>query len=455
MEVKKKITLQSVFWRFSICLFGLTAASLLACWIMIFFLPQTGEVLPANYSENMLEDNREKIENAKTVTDELIPDGCSYGVFQTDGTYLYGNMNEKNQNKVWNEYTRGGSGNPNMGYLKCFQRKEGVCIAAYRLKAEFVNPFLRKWLPDFPETVLILSLLAFLIGIVLLSRKFGNIVGRELKSVKQVTEKVRLKDLEFEKPDDTRIREVDEVMESLEKMREALEASLKAQWKMEEARRQQIGALIHDIKTPLTVIRGNAQLMQEAESAEEARECEEYILQETGRIEEYIQILQRMLQSEEGSQLQKEKVDVRQTAEAFAASAKMLAEANHQNLEVVISSIPDYIKSNRQLLLRAWENLLSNALEYTPAGGDICISIKEESGKLLFAIEDSGLGFTEEGIRRGTQQFYQGDKSRNSRNHYGVGLFMVDSFVKHQGGRLTLENSPRTKGALVRLEINM
>ncbi|HCR83221.1 MAG TPA: sensor histidine kinase, partial [Lachnospiraceae bacterium] len=51
----------------------------------------------------------------------------------------------------------------------------------------------------------------------------------------------------------------------------------KAQWKMEEARRQQIGALIHDIKTPLTVIRGNAQLMQEAESAEEARECEEYI----------------------------------------------------------------------------------------------------------------------------------------------------------------------------------
>uniref|UniRef100_UPI002FE3070B ATP-binding protein n=1 Tax=Muricomes intestini TaxID=1796634 RepID=UPI002FE3070B len=89
------------------------------------------------------------------------------------------------------------------------------------------------------------------------------------------------------------------------------------------------------------------------------------------------------------------------------------------------------------------------------AGGDICISIKEESGKLLFVIEDSGLGFTEEDIRRGTQQFYQGDKSRNSRNHYGVGLFMVDSFVKHQGGRLTLENSPRTKGALVRLEINM
>ena len=144
-----------------------------------------------------------------------------------------------------------------------------------------------------------------------------------------------------------------------------------------------------------------------------------------------------------------------QAAEAFAVSAKMLAAGNHQHLEVVISSIPDYINSNRQLLIRAWENLLSNALDYTPEGGDIHVFIREERDKLLFVIEDSGPGFTEEDIHRGTQQFYQGDKSRNSRNHYGVGLFMADSFAKQQGGRLILGNSPSTKGALVRLEINM
>lgn len=454
MEVKQKITLQSVFWRFLFWFCALIGGNILICLVVFLLLPSMGIVFPANYGENMLEENRDEIENVRTVSEELIPEGCSYGVFSTDGVFLYGNMGLEMQKKVWKEYEQDGRGNSRIGYLKYFRREGEVCIAAYHLKAEFTNPVLRKWLPGAPETFLIMLLAMFLIEVVLLIRRFGHIIGKELETVKLVTEKVRLRDLEFERPD-TRIREVDEVMESLAGMKEALESSLKSQWKMEEIRKQQVRALVHDIKTPLTVIRGNTQLMQESESAEESREYEEYILRETDRIEEYINTLQKMLQSEEPVQFQQEKVDVRQAAEAFAVRAKMLAVGNQRNLEVVISTAADYINSDRQLLLRAWENLLSNALEYTPAGGDIFISIKTEGKKLVFVVEDSGPGFTEEDMCRGTEQFYQGDKSRNSRSHYGMGLFMVSSFVKQQGGEMILGNSARTKGALVRLEINI
>ncbi|PWJ48238.1 sensor histidine kinase [Faecalicatena contorta] len=454
MEVKQKITLQSVFWRFLFWFCAIAGGNIFICLVVFLLLSSMGMVLPANYGENMLEENRDKIENVRIVSEELIPEGCRYGVFSTDGGFLYGNIGLKMQKEVWEEYEQDGRGNSRIGYLKYFRREGEVCIAAYRLKAEFTNPVLKKWLPGAPETFLILLLVMFLIEVVLLIRRFGRIIGKELETVKLVTEKVRLQDLDFERPD-TRIREVDEVMESLAGMREALESSLKSQWKMEEIRKQQIRALVHDIKTPLTVIRGNAQLMQESESAEESREYEDYILQETDRIEEYINTLQKMLQSEETVQFQREKVDVRQTAEAFAVRAKMLAAGNQQNLDVVIFSTTAYINSDRQLLLRAWENLLSNALEYTPAGGDILISIKMQGKKLVFMIEDSGPGFTEEDMCRGTEQFYQGDKSRNSRSHYGMGLFMVSSFIKQQGGDMILGNSPRTKGALVRLEINI
>lgn len=454
MEVKQKITLQSVFWRFLFWFCTLAGGNILIFLVVFLLLPSMGIVFPANYGENMLEENRDKIENARTVSEELIPEVCRYGVFSTDGVFLYGNIGLEMQKEVWEEYEQNSRGNNSIGYLKYFRREGEVCIGAYRLKAEFTNPVLRKWLPGAPETLLILILATFLIEVVLLTRRFGRIIGKELEAVKLVTEKVRLRDLEFERPD-TRIREVDEVMESLAGMREALESSLKSQWKMEDIRKQQVRALVHDIKTPLTVIRGNTQLMQESESAEESREYEEYILRETDRIEEYINTLQKMLQSEETVQFQRTKVDVRQAAETFAVRAKMLAAGNQQNLEVVISTAADYINSDRQLLLRAWENLLSNALEYTPAGGDILISIKMEGKKLVFMIEDSGPGFTEEDMCRGTEQFYQGDKSRNSRSHYGMGLFMVSSFIKQQGGEMILGNSPRTKGALVRLEINI
>lgn len=454
MEVKQKITLQSVFWRFLFWFCTLAGGNILIFLVVFLLLPSMGIVFPANYGENMLEENRDKIENARTVSEELIPEVCRYGVFSTDGVFLYGNIGLEMQKEVWEEYEQNSRGNNSIGYLKYFRREGEVCIGAYRLKAEFTNPVLRKWLPGAPETLLILILATFLIEVVLLTRRFGRIIGKELEAVKLVTEKVRLRDLEFERPD-TRIREVDEVMESLAGMREALESSLKSQWKMEDIRKQQVRALVHDIKTPLTVIRGNTQLMQESESAEESREYEEYILRETDRIEEYINTLQKMLQSEETVQFQRTEVDVRQAAETFAVRAKMLAAGNQQNLEVVISTAADYINSDRQLLLRAWENLLSNALEYTPAGGDILISIKMEGKKLVFMIEDSGPGFTEEDMCRGTEQFYQGDKSRNSRSHYGMGLFMVSSFIKQQGGEIILGNSPRTKGALVRLEINI
>ncbi|MBA4701230.1 MAG: HAMP domain-containing histidine kinase [Ruminococcus sp.] len=454
MEVKQKITLQSVFWRFLFWFCTLAGGNILIFLVVFLLLPSMGAVFPANYGENKLEENREKIENVRIVSEELIPEVCRYGVFSTDGVFLYGNIGLEMQKEVWEEYEQNSRGNNSIGYLKYFPREGEVCIAAYRLKAEFTNPVLRKWLPGAPETLLILILATFLIEVVLLTRRFGRIIGKELEAVKLVTEKVRLRDLEFERPD-TRIREVDEVMESLAGMREALESSLKSQWKMEDIRKQQVRALVHDIKTPLTVIRGNTQLMQESESAEESREYEEYILRETDRIEEYINTLQKMLQSEETVQFQRTKVDVRQAAETFAVRAKMLAAGNQQNLEVVISTAADYINSDRQLLLRAWENLLSNALEYTPAGGDILISIKMEGKKLVFMIEDSGPGFTEEDMCRGTEQFYQGDKSRNSRSHYGMGLFMVSSFIKQQGGEMILGNSPRTKGALVRLEINI
>ena len=454
MEVKQKITLQSVFWRFLFWFCTLAGGNILIFLVVFLLLPSMGIVFPANYGENMLEENRDKIENARTVSEELIPEVCRYGVFSTDGVFLYGNIGLKMQKEAWEEYEQDSRGNNSIGYLKYFQREGEVCIAAYRLKAEFTNPVLRKWLPGALEIFLILILAIFLIEVVLLIRRFGRIIEKELETVKLVTEKVRLRDLEFERPD-TRIREVDEVMESLAGMRAALESSLKIQWKMEETRKQQVRALVHDIKTPLTVIRGNTQLMQESESAEESREYEEYILRETDRIEEYINTLQKMLQSEETVQFQRTEVDVRQAAETFAVRAKMLAAGNQQNLEVVISTAADYINSDRQLLLRAWENLLSNALEYTPAGGDILISIKMEDKKLVFVIEDSGPGFTKEDMCRGAEQFYQGDKSRNSRSHYGMGLFMVSSFIKQQGGEMILGNSPRTKGALVRLEINI
>ena len=452
MEMKRKVTVQSVFRRFLVWFCLMTAGLLLICVFIFGVLGALGAVLPANYSEVALEKQRTKIQEADQVTEDMIPDSCRYGVYSEDGTFLYGNLSQKDQEKAWEEYERGAGGDGAWGYLKHFSRDGEVCLAVYHLKAEFTNPLLRKIFPGAPEGLILLFLILFLIQSVLLIRKFGNMIRRELETVKQVTEKVRLQNLDFEKPD-SRIAEINEVMDSLVQMKEALESSLKQQWEMEENRRQQIRALVHDIKTPLTVIRGNTQLACEAESMEESRECQEYILQETDRIERYMRMLQEMLKSDGAMQFKKEKIKIKEFSESFAENARVMAAAGGQNITVVISVVSDYIISDRQMLLRAWENLLDNASQYTPKGGNIAVKITEDGDVLCFQIEDSGPGFTEEDIRRGPEQFYQGDRSRNSTSHYGMGLFIVQSFARQQGGKLILSNSDSRKGACVRLEI--
>ena len=452
MEVKRMTTVQSVFMRFLLWFCGLAGLNL-GIGLFLFLAMVAGEfILPANYGEVAFENNREQIQRAEKVTKEMIPRGCTYGVYSEGGQFLYGNIEEKDQEQIGKEYKKGNAGNGligSIGYLKYFPREKEICIGVYQLKVMYASPILReKLLP--PAYLGIFFVVLFLIEALILVRKFSRAMGDELQNLKLVTEKVRQQDLEFERPK-TKLREVDEVMDSLEQMKDALTQSLKVQWKMDEERRQQVSALVHDIKTPLTIIRGNTQLMQESESEEESKECQTYILQETERIEEYIQLLQEMLHSEGSLSVKEENINIKELVEEFEEQAQNIANANGQKVDITISNIPDYMKSDKRTLRRAWENLLSNALEYTPNGESVFITIKTEQQKLVF--EDNGSGFSKEELCHASEQFYQGDKSRNSKNHYGMGLFMVQSFVKQCNATMELSNSGIHKGACVRLEL--
>ncbi len=451
-NMPKQRSLQAMFRRFlgSVCAAGAAAAAGAALCFLI--LAAYGVILPANYEEQMLEANREKLEASDQVSQDLIPDGRHYGVFSEDGTYEYGNMDEKLRENVETAYAKGEKNSISGSFLKYFHREDGVCIVTYQLKMQFANPLLRRWLPGAIEGIVIVFAGGFLLAVVWLIRCLSRRIGTELQKLQEMADRVREQDLEFGRPV-SGIGEVDEVIESFVRMRDALQESLEQQWTAEERRRQQMRALTHDLKTPLTVIRGNSQLIGEAEDLREAKLYNGYLQEETDTLENYLQLLQEMLRSGEGMKLLKETIPIRREAAEFKRRIRSLAVGRRQQLEVLIGELPKVMQGDRQMLLRSWENLVSNAVEYTPEGGHIRVEITGQDGMLVFEVEDDGKGFTEEELRCAAWQFYQGDKSRTSRNHYGMGLYIADSFAAGQGGRLILGNSEKTKGALVRMEI--
>ena len=89
---------------------------------------------------------------------------------------------------------------------------------------------------------------------------------------------------------------------------------------------------------------------------------------------------------------------------------------------------------------RALWNIVSNGVDFSPLGGELLIEIKESGEFLAVTVTDDGPGFTKEGLAHATEQFYQADKSRTRKDHYGMGLYIASEIMKEYKGFLQLEN---------------
>ena len=98
---------------------------------------------------------------------------------------------------------------------------------------------------------------------------------------------------------------------------------------------------------------------------------------------------------------------------------------------------------------RAFLNILSNSREHSPKNSAIELLICSKADELQISIVDQGHGFTGEDLLYATDQFYQGDRSRHSKENYGIGLFVAEQIIKMHRGSLVLENRTDKIGAKV------
>ncbi len=464
MEIKRREkTITSVFLRYVIFYTAGVLFWLFVIFMIYFVLEVTGEVLPANHMETQLNGSAEEIRTADQVTEELLPDGCGYGVFEYDGTWLYGTFSEEDAGEVWEQYQKNSIYTGGNGYLRFFLRKNGeICIVRYEISTRFRNEVLERYLPH-PDILMVLSFVVlFLIHTAVVSRLFGKYMRKRLGVLHEVTAKIRNQDLEFEE-EHSELKEIEEVLDSLNRMKEALKTSLYRQWNLEKSKEEQIAALAHDIKTPLTVIRGNAELLAEGDLSPDEREYAQDIRQGVGMIEEYLSILNELLAEENDNRKMdqdpvKEELFCGELADCFMEEARLLTSAGKRPVLFRRKELYGKILCSRSQLMRAFHNILGNAMDYSPAAGEIEISMemRTEKGKeyLAVIIADEGQGFSRQDIRHAKERFYQGDLSRSSRNHYGIGLHTADRFLASQGGYLRIGNT-QTGGAVVTMGIRI
>lgn len=453
----KNIRLRTFFVQYLLALFVGFLLIVLISVGLFFTSLKTGFIISVGDVEANIESKKTEIASAKTVSADLIPETCEYAVVSENGEFLSGSMTKSEVDDAWNVIQSGRrtSGISLMTGLnvQCYfqiERQNEFVIVKYSALSQFSAEFLREHLPA-PEIVLFWTILAAILAkIILLSRLYGRKISRKLIPLQTATEKIENKDLEFE-VQYSGIQEIDVALQSLESMKTELKRSLETQWKIEQTRKMQISALAHDIKTPLTVVRGNAEMLNDTDQTGEQREFTHYILKNANQMEQYVQMLIELSKAEGGYLLQRENVNTRAFLDELYSRIHALVSIKHLKTEFEEKNLPEIINLDSSLMQRAIMNIVSNAVDYSPDGGLIQFFVSAENHRFRFTVEDSGKGFSAEDLKNATMQFYQGDSSRSSKSHYGMGLFIVDSIVRQHGGSLSIANSAKG-GGMVTIE---
>ena len=453
VEKRRGSTVSGIFLRYVLIMLGFLL-TLGICTVLIFnILVNSGGIYPANYAERKINEAYDLIQNADEVTEDIIPFLCRYVIFSMDGEVLRGNMSEDSVKIAWDVANHGTASGDY--FYKVIPRSDEYVVLQYSLTPQYQSAFLREHFIEPQNLTTILVILSGIIIILLPSVSFGKKMKRKMKPVMNAVERIKNQDLEYE-VSYSGVKEIDDCLSSIDEMRNALKASLERQWKTEQEKNRQMSALAHDIKTPLTVIRGNAELLSEMEMTEEQKKYMDYIASSALQIQTYVQTLIEVTKSVDGYQYRFEKIRTEDILGDIKKQTLGLSEVFNLKINWKEHYISETVSIVYDQVVRAVMNIIKNAAEHTPKDGTINIDINEKRGMLIFTVEDTGRGFTKEALLHGTEQFFMDDTSRSGGVHYGIGLFSAKTIAGKHGGKILLTNSKKTGGAKVEIyfEIN-
>jgi two-component system sensor histidine kinase CreC len=226
--------------------------------------------------------------------------------------------------------------------------------------------------------------------------------------------------------------EIGEMGAAFAKMQETLEGKKYVE--------QYVQKLTHELKSPLSAIRGAAELLEEEMPPEQQARFLSNIRHEANRIQEMVD---RML---ELSSLENQRILENMERLSFSSLVKAVVESkrpiwSQKNLTLT-DRVPEsvVVRGDRFLLHQALSNLIQNAIDFSPAGGSIELIGEAEDGKLTFVVEDHGAGIPDYAVEKVFDTFFSLQRPDSGKKSTGLGLNIVKEIAVLHKGDVKLEN---------------
>jgi signal transduction histidine kinase len=285
------------------------------------------------------------------------------------------------------------------------------------------------------QSFLVVGGVAIILGVLA-----GNIFAyRVLRPVNQIVDTaqkiIRTGQLDARVPRRSLNDEFDELVRLFNSLLERNEALLRAM-------REALDNVAHDLRTPLTRLRGIAELALSPDAEPDApREALADCVEESERVLAILNTLMDITEAETGiMKLERTRVDLCQLVREVAELYQYVAEERKVMLRLELPA-PCEAEVDRNRMRQVFANLLDNAIKYTPAGGQVRIAVRSERAWVLTVFSDTGIGIPVEEQVKIWARLYRGDKSRSQRG-LGLGLSLVKAVVGAHGGIATVSSEP-------------
>lgn len=351
---------------------------------------------------------------------------------------------EITQNEIWEKYIdlekyqeamQGEKGN----YEVTYPRPDRADMSNIDWHISEACDFLETW------TILILSILGSCIAVVLFYRNKLKLPIEELdRASKMISENELDFHISYENRD-----ELGQLCQEFEKMRSQLEENNRTLWRMVEDEKALRAAIAHDIRSPLSVLRGYQEMLlefvpDETLDQEKIMEMLRGGMLQIERMDRFIETMRRMKRLEERP-LQLIGTTIGTFGEQISSEAEILAKEAGKTCIVIVEEQNRKVYVDTELVLEVVENLLSNAIRY--AKSEAKVSIGSTETELVITVEDDGEGFTKD-VDTLTKAFYHSNP-QDDLKHFGMGMYLSRIYCEKHGGTLLIGNHDQG-GAAVR-----
>ncbi|HEV8634347.1 MAG TPA: ATP-binding protein [Chloroflexota bacterium] len=263
------------------------------------------------------------------------------------------------------------------------------------------------------------------------------VVGRALQPIAAITRSARqiraTADVGRRVPTGATRDEVGLLAETINEMLASIERTIVVQ-------REFLADSSHELRSPLTVIRGNLDLARRAPDDQSRAECLREAEAEAARMGKIVDDLLLLARPDAELTMARQPVDLGALVQDIERRARVVANGV---LLAVGRADPATVEGDPDRLRQAVSNLVDNAIRHTPSGGRVTLSAIREGGEVRVAVQDTGVGIAPEHLPRLFERFYRVDKARSRADGgSGLGLAIVKYVAEAHGGRVGVESAP-------------